>query len=74
MKKKRTFRKLTPTQKKEVWKPTEENAGAGWEAKGTTTGRWVDGENYITNPPRRFIPNRERDSEPFLTEIFKKSK
>lgn len=57
---KKTFRKLTKEEKKAVWaKDTESNAGAGWDARGS-------GE-----APRRFIPNRERDTTLEIDKEFK---
>jgi hypothetical protein len=56
---KRRCKKLTPEQKKAVWAEPESNAGAGWEPKGNST------------VPPKYIPNRKRDTEPRLDEIFK---
>lgn len=50
-------RKLTKEEKALVWAPSEENAGAGWDAENRERP-----SNY---------PGRERDSEPDLTELLK---
>ena len=55
----RRCRKLTPEQKKKIWAQTETNAGAGWDAEGSG------------DPPRRYVPSRQRDSEQRLDEIYK---
>lgn len=47
------IKRLTAAQKKLVWAEPESNAGAGWH----TTEK---------EPPRRYVPNRERDATPEL--------
>lgn len=57
--KKKQCRKLTREEKKAVWNAeTDENAGAGWNAKGN-------------DEPRSFYPNRERDTTPTVDKEFK---
>lgn len=59
MTKQKRCRKLTREEKKVVWNTkTEENAGAGWNAKGDGT------------IPQRY-PNRERDTTPTIDKEFK---
>lgn len=53
---KHKIKKLTAAEKKAVWAPSEENAGAGWTAQGT-------GE-----PTRKYPTNRERDTTKRLDE------
>ena len=56
---KKRCRKLSREEKKAVWDTkTEQNAGAGWDAKG-------DGE-----PTPRY-PSRERDTTPTVDEEFR---
>ena len=47
---KRKFNKLTKEQRKALWSPSEENAGAGWNATGEYDAR------------RSRYPSRERDT------------
>lgn len=52
------FKKLTKEQKKAIWSPSEENAGAGWIA----TGQY--------DLPRSKYLNRERDTTKLIDQEF----
>ena len=55
---KRKHNKLTKEQRKALWEPSKQNAGAGWNATG----------EYDNRPPR--YVNRERDTTKPIDEEF----